>query len=690
MAGKLTNYYKIVTPKNTKEKYVATDYNGSNSSFSNYSWYSNIIKGNTTRNSRYLQYDNMDLDPDVAKALDTIAEEMTGVDLNSGMILDLEFFNDDTKEIHPSVIVTLKAALRQFIKLQDFESTLFNIARTSIKYGDCFFVKKSDFKKWRYVKASDVVGVIVDDEGNPLKYIINKQMVDSSNTPLNYNAGYSRKIEDTVEVYDASAVVHFCQCKGFEDDGVFGLSVLHSVNRPFKQLQLLEGAVLIYRIVRAPERRAFYIDTGTTVGFKQKAVLESTKNDLKQNKFINDSDGNESVDSVLNPLSTVEDFWFAVNGSNGRGSKVEVLQGGDNLGDITDLNYFQKRVFRGLKIPTSYIAGADAQGGQFQDGKTGIALIEEMAFSNYVKRLQGPISTELDNQFKSYLKSSRINIDENLFKVKLPVAQNFTAYRKAQLMGELLNSMSSVDNLSYISKRFAMKLILNLSEDDIQINEELVKKERGIPDEGMRGVDYLRMIYDKTLEEKIPAGKLGETESASSSLAGDDVEGMLPDDTTPSYDSPDTNVPNDALPFNQESNDEPLPDITGKSLSDLLNKDNTESDSILSTDNENSDGIFTELPEIPKSNTKTLKDLLSNKGNEEKDEDESPLAKLFKNVNRDNVSDDKTLKDLFNNENDDDVHDKYRDKSLSDLLKNSKNSKNKSSNTSTLSSLFKK
>ena len=700
MAGKLTNFYKIVTPKNTKDKYVATDYNNAaNSTFNNYSWYANVVKGSVSRTSRYLQYDNMDLDPDVAKALDTIAEEMTGEDLNSGMILDLEFFNDDTKEIHPSVIVTLKAALRQFIKLNELDSTLFNIARTSIKYGDCFFVKTSDFKKWRYVRPVDVVGVIIDSEGTPIKYIINKPSFENaSGSPLgnNFNpTGFSKKVEDQVDVYDADAVVHFCQEKGFEDNGVFGLSVLHSVIRPFKQLQLLEGAVLIYRIVRAPERRAFYIDTGTAVGYKQKATLEAHKNEYKQKRFANTSGGTEDIDAVLDPLSTVEDFYFAVNGANGRGSKVEILQGGDNLGDITDLNYFQKRVFRGLKIPTSYMTGSDAQGAQFQDGKTGIAFIEEMSFSNYVKRLQNPISNTLDYHFKIYLKASKINIDHNLFRIKLPVAQNFTAYRKAQLMGELLNSMSSVDNLGYISKRFAMKLVLNLSEDDIQINEELVKKEKGIPDEGMRGVDAIRMIYDKTLEEKIPAGNLEETENAQSTLMGDDAEGMLPDDSEPSYESPDTNVPSeDALPFDQESSDEPLSDITGKTLGDLLSKDKStdstateEETSFLNTDDENSDGIFAELPETAKVKTPTLQDLLSKKPlNSEDNEDDSPLAKLFKKVNTDNVSHGKTLADLFTH---DDNKEKLSKKTLNDLF-DKKDVKPKTKPKLTLKSLLQK
>ena len=582
--AKWVDYYKIINPQSKKEKYVATDYNSANNGYYNYSWYSNIIKSAAGRSSRYRQYESMDYDPDISKALDTIAEEMTGTDLNSGMCIDIEFNNDDTKEIESSIIVTLKAALRHWINLNELKSKLFFISRTTIKYGDCFFIKKSDFKKWVFVHPENVVGVELDEDNIPIRYHIR-------------NASANKMIASDTEnlsVYDADAIVHFSLSQEFDDDGPFGLSVLSPVVKPYKQLQLLEGSVIIYRIVRAPERRAFYIDTGNLIGHKQKAVLEATKNEIRQRRYANSTGGTNEIDSVYDPLSMVEDFFFATNGATGRGTKVEILQGGDNLGEITDLNFFQNKVFRGLKIPSSYLRGAEAQGAVFNDGKTGIAYIEEMAFANYVKRLQNSISQTLDKQFKLYLEASNIRIDKHLFNIKLPIAQNFTAYRKAQLMSDLFNSMSNVENLDYISKRYAMKLILNLSEDDIQINEELVKAERGIPDDGISGMTDIRLIYDKTLADKIPTGSPDE-----GGLGSDNMNMGMPTSDDMGISEPDNTSSESPI----EEPPEEQPDITGQSINDLLGssadqdnrQDNRQDEQPSSSDEEPSSDVFQDL-----------------------------------------------------------------------------------------------
>jgi hypothetical protein len=426
----------------------------------------------------------MDFDVDVAKSLDTIAEEMTTFNPKTDLPFDLDFMNDDNKEIEESLIVTLKAALRHWIISLQLDNKVFYIARHTIKYGDCFFRKTSDFRKWTYIDPSDIIGIEIGDDQEIKAYHLRKSDKKSSS------------VLENLEIVPAAGMVHFSLSDEMDESGPFGIGILNSVVKSYKQLQMLEDSVLIYRIARAPERRIFYIETGNMPPQKQKAHLDMVKNEFKQKQMPNDFDGNDNIDAVFNPQSMLEDYFIAVNSSAGKGSRIETLPGGESLGEINDMVYFRDKVFRGLKIPTSYMRGAEAQGAQANDGKVGIAYIEELRFSNFVKRLQNKIESVFDKHFKIYLKSSGIRINENLFKLSLPEPQNFALYRQAQLDSELINTFNTADNVKYLSKRYVLKKYLGFTEEDIQMNEALIRQERNIPEGGAGGVTDIQLMYD--------------------------------------------------------------------------------------------------------------------------------------------------------------------------------------------------
>jgi hypothetical protein len=511
------------------------------------SWYMNLMRGSSSRLQQYVQFSNMDNDVDICKALDTIAEEMTTTDDDSDMPLVFKFFNDDNKEIDEGVIITLKAALRHWVKRMSLDTRTFQIARNTIKYGDCFFRKVSEFKKWIPVTASDVIGVEVDDHGVIVSYHVRK------------GSARTQSMMENVEVVPASAMVHFSLSTEMDDSGPFGVGILSAVTKSFKQLTLLEDSVIIYRIARAPERRIFYLDTGNLPPQKQKAYIESVKNEFRQKQIANMNTG-DNVDGVYNPTSILEDYFFAVN-SNGRGAKVETLPGGENLGEINDLKYFQDKVFRGLKIPTSYMRGADAAGAQANDGKVGIAYIEEMRFSNYVQRLQNKLEPVFDREFKKYIKSSNLNIDVNLFSLSLCVPQNFAAYRQAQLDSELINTFNTADGVKYLSKRFVLRRYLGYNEEDIQINEALLRQERGIPDGGVGELSDIQMMYDEKAEEerKVTIPKADKDEAENDDGAGDEDVGS-DDFGMPGLSEP-TDTGGEEPPAEESPPEEPAPEI---------------------------------------------------------------------------------------------------------------------------------
>lgn len=526
-----TDYWRIVKPKPTKNNYVSHDLYGDDttghSAYNNFSWYNQIMRGSGSRTQKYNQYDNMDSDVDVARALDTIAEEMSNLDDNTGLPFEIQYHNDDNKEVDESIVMTVKAALRHWVKIQDFDTRIFTTSRNTIKYGDCFFRKTSDHKRWRYLPPEIIVGIELDQDDNVVAYHLKKTQTDN-------NKGYME-----LEVVPAGGIVHFTLSDGMADTAPFGESVLSSVVRSWKQMGLLEDATVIYRVVRAPERRVFYVDVGNMPPHKVKTYLEGVKNEMKQKRIPNTQGGTDKVDSVYNPMSMTEDYIFGST-ANGRGSRVETLPGGEQTGEMGDVKYFRDKVFRGLRVPSSYMRTDEnsPQGAVFNDGKVGVAYIEELRFANFVKRLQAKEEKTYDVEFKNYLKVSGINIDENLFSIKLPEPQNFALYRQSQLNTELINTFQSADGINYLSKRYILKRFLGFTEDDIQTNESMLRQERGIPDTDEEApMQDIQMFYDANvfdnLEVEVPQFKNGEfTEEESAGESAEDTTDGLDDEDT--------------------------------------------------------------------------------------------------------------------------------------------------------------
>jgi hypothetical protein len=279
---------------------------------------------------------------------------------------------------------------------------------------------------------------------------------------------------------DAKNIVHISLSEGLDNNYPFGNSLLESVFKVYKQKELLEDAIIIYRIQRAPERRIFYVDVGNMPAHMAMAFVERVKNEIQQRRIPSATGGGQNmIDASYNPLSVNEDYFFPQT-AEGRGSKVETLPGGTNLGEITDLRYFTNKLFRALRIPASYLPTAiDEQANTVSDGKVGTAYIQELRFNEYCKRLQSLIVETFDLEFKLWLKDNGVNIDNSLFELKFNTPQNFAAYRQAEMDTARVNTFASLQEIPYLSKRFAMKRFLGLTQEEIVENERLWKEENG-------------------------------------------------------------------------------------------------------------------------------------------------------------------------------------------------------------------
>ena len=473
---------------------------------SNYSSYlPDVYIGTPNRVERYGQYNTMDLDSEVNAALDILAEFCTQKHDETHLSFNMNF---NTKATN-SEITILEQYLKQWTKLQSFETRLFRIVRNVFKYGDAFFVRDPETKKWFHVDPANVVRIIVNEsEGKtPEQYVIKdfnlnfKDMVattpfqtntNSTGPQGNYITGGSRGMTGTVskstgsrfnegegEVsVNAENVIHLSLSEGLDQNYPFGNSLLETIFKVYKQKELLEDAIIIYRVQRAPERRVFYVDVGNMPSHLAMQFVERVKTEIHQRRIPAKTGGGTNViDSSYNPLSINEDYFFPQT-AEGRGSKVETLPGGTNLGEIDDLRYFTNKLVRGLRIPSSYLpTGADDSASQYNDGRVGTAYIQELRFNEYCKRLQGLINEQFNQEFKRYLLEKGVNVDVGMFDLEFQPPQNFAAYRQSEVDNARIPTFQTMSAIPFVSNRFAMKRFLGMTDQEIAENERLWREE---------------------------------------------------------------------------------------------------------------------------------------------------------------------------------------------------------------------
>ena len=467
-----------------------------------------VYTGHPNRIERYNQYEMMDVDAEINACLDIISEFSTQRNEHNKTPFSFEFKEDPT----PHEVELLTKQLQQWCKLNEFDVRMFKIFRNIIKYGDQVFVRDPENFKLYWVDMVKVIKVIVNEsEGKkPEQYVLKDINVNlqnlsvaqktntdfaanpatglggsggGTNTPytvpaMPYNTSGSRfTLGQSESAIDSKHILHLSLTEGLDRFWPFGQSILENIFKVYKQKELLEDAVLIYRVQRAPERRMFKIDVGNMPSHLAMAFVERVKNEIHQRRIPSVYGGQSIVDATYNPLSMNEDYFFPVT-AEGRGSSVEVLPGGQNLGEIDDLKYFNNRLARGLRVPSSYLpTGPDDNTTPLSDGRVGTAMIQEFRFNQYCERLQNYMALKLDEEFKLFLRWRGFNIDTSLFQLVFNPPQNFAAYRQSELDNARVGTFTSMESLPYISKRFALERFLGLTEEEIKRNEKLWEEE---------------------------------------------------------------------------------------------------------------------------------------------------------------------------------------------------------------------
>lgn len=487
-----------VLPKKTSPR-------GSNSYVNRSSWLPEIYQGPPDRLQRYTVYETMDNDHEVHAALDTIADFSTEIDDLTGLPFVINFADTPS----PSESAILLQTLKQWCTLNEFKRRSWTIFRQTLKFGDQFFIRDPQTYKLFWVDPSNVTKVIVNESlGKKAETFVIKGLSpnmtelvatnqhepgrtgalyspnmfpgNSAGSGAQYlNNSLNNKSQEEANVA-AEHVVHMSLSDGMNMAWPFGISILEYIYKVFKQKELLEDAILIYRVHRAPERRVFFIDVGDMPPHLAQEYLEKVKLDVQQKRIPSrNGQGGSVSDATVNPMSMLEDYFFSIS-SEGKGSKVETLPGGDALGQIDDLRYFNNKMLRALGVPSSYLpSGPDDGTNGYSDGKVGTAFIQEFRFSKVCERYQQQLIKTLDKEFKLFLKHSGVEIDNSLFELSYTKPQSFSEYRRLELDSAKINQFSALADVKFLSKRFALKRYLGLTDEEIFENERLWKEEKG-------------------------------------------------------------------------------------------------------------------------------------------------------------------------------------------------------------------
>lgn len=295
------------------------------------SWLPEVYKGLPNRTERYTQYDQMDMDVEVNMALDTIAEFSTQSDMETELPFTVKYKDEPTE----SETKIINQALKQWCNINEWDKRIFKTFRNVIKYGDQPFVRDPETWKLLYVNAQDVIGVVINESQGkePEQYILRnldlnvRQKTATAPIAVNRTTGgissssfssptrsattgnsYGSNVmtlgtsDEEVHV-DSTNMVHLAMSEGMDANYPFGNSILDSVFKTYKQKELLEDAIIIYRVQRAPERRVFYIDTGDMPPHRATAFLEKIKMEVHQKRIPNKTGGGAGImDAQYNPM----------------------------------------------------------------------------------------------------------------------------------------------------------------------------------------------------------------------------------------------------------------------------------------------------------------------------------------------------------------------------------------------------
>jgi hypothetical protein len=443
------------------------------------------------------RYREMALHPETDSAIEDIVNEAIVSDSNDSPV-EIELSNLNASD---GIKTKIRKEFKYILDLLDFDKKAHEIYRNWYIDGRIYYHKIIDLKnpeegiqelryidamKMRYIRqqkkkpgeqASRAVAQLKSD--NPMDYdfpeieeyfIYNPKSVYPTGNPMQTGAGQGIKIARDAVTYCTSGLVD--RNKGTT------LSYLHKAIKSINQLRMIEDSLVIYRLSRAPERRIFYIDVGNLPKQKAEQYLRDVMMRYR-NKLVYDASTGEIRDDKKY-MAMLEDFWLPRR-EGGRGTEISTLPGGQNLGEITDIEYFKKKLYRSLNVPPSRM---DGEGG-FNLGRSSEILRDELKFTKFVARLRKRFSNMFNDMLRTQLILKNIITPEDWEVMSEHIQydflydNHFSELKEAELMNERLTLAATAEPYvgKYYSQDYVRRKILRQTDIEILEQDKLIEDE---------------------------------------------------------------------------------------------------------------------------------------------------------------------------------------------------------------------
>ncbi len=444
------------------------------------------------------RYREMALHPECDSAIEDVVNEAVVSDTNDSPV-SIELSNLNASD---GIKDKIRKEFKYILELLDFDKKSHEIYRNWYIDGRLYYHKVIDLKrpelgiqemryidslKMKYVRQAkktnnDKYRLVNKISDNPMDYefpeieeyfVYNPQSTYPTGSPAPGSFGGSssgiKMTKDSI-TYCTSGLVD--RNKGST------LSYLHKAIKSLNQLRMIEDSLVIYRLSRAPERRIFYIDVGNLPKVKAEQYLRDVMNRYR-NKQVYDANTGEIRDDKKY-MSMLEDFWLPRR-EGGRGTEITTLPGGQNLGEITDIEYFKKKLFRSLNVPTSRM---DGEGG-FNLGRSSEILRDEVKFSKFVARLRKRFSVMFSDMLKTQLILKNIITPEDWdimnehIQYDFLYDNHFAELKNSELLNERLTMVATAEPYvgKYFSQDYVRRNILRQTDTEIIEQDDLIKKE---------------------------------------------------------------------------------------------------------------------------------------------------------------------------------------------------------------------
>ena len=398
--------------------------------------YSNAMSayGTYDRMARYSDFSEMEYTPEIASALDIYSEESVSAD-EAGKTLHIYSDNVNIQNILEDL----------FYETLNVEFHMSSWVRNLVKYGDCFLFNDVHPKHG-----------VINCYPLPISEVEREEGFDP-NDPM---AVRFRWVTQGNQVLENWQVSHM-RLLGNDAFLPYGSSVLEPARRIWRQMILLEDAMLVHRIVRAPGRKVFYIDVGNVPPEEVANYMEQAQSSLKRSSIVDKQTGR--VDLRYNPLSVDEDYFIPVRGGDS-GTKIDPIAGDTIAGETQDVEYIQKKLFAALKIPKAYLGYDEGLGAKATLSQ------EDIRFSRTIARIQRTVLSEMNKLAIVHLYCNGFSNEDLLdFKLMLSNPSTLAQQQKLELYkSRFETATAALGTAGLVDRTWVQKNILRLSDDDIK------------------------------------------------------------------------------------------------------------------------------------------------------------------------------------------------------------------------------